>query len=155
MLSLFLCLLLLFGSTACKSGAAADPYSVIFNGTTLQIRAAFPGTEKLGEPDSMEASASCYYEGQDHLYVYGDLRITTYPKDGEFIASLELTGSKNSLASGVTVGTPLADVTKVYGEEKPDNFGRLVYEKDGIRLTFLFDANQQVERILVLLPTNP
>ena len=78
--------------TACggkngKTGDFVDAGNITVNGVSV-----VPGSEsstavdKLGEPVKYTEAASCYYDGMDKVYNYGDFEIRTCPaKDGKDI----------------------------------------------------------------------
>ena len=106
-----------------------------------------PILEKLGEPASYFEAASCAFEGLDKIYTYSDFEIDTYPQGEEdFVSAIILKNDVVTTAEGIYIGCSRDEVTAAYGTDYSEKGSMVVYEKDGMKLCFLFD-NETVASI--------
>lgn len=106
-----------------------------------------PILEKLGDPDSYFEAASCAFEGLDKIYTYSDFEIDTYPQGEEdFVSAIILKNDVVTTAEGIYIGCSRDEVTAAYGTDYSEKGSMVVYEKDGMKLCFLFD-NETVASI--------
>lgn len=99
-----------------------------------------PILEKLGEPVSYFEAASCAFEGLDKIYTYNDFEIDTYPQGEEdYVSAIILKNDVITTAEGIYIGCSKNDVTAAYGTDYREEGSMFVYEKDGMKLCFLFD----------------
>ena len=97
---------------------------------------------KLGEADDKFTSASCAFGGNDTVYYYGSsVQISTNDELGyERIFSIYLADDLVSTEEGVCIGDSADQVKSAYGEPgDKSNDNSLVYEKDGMTLTFILN----------------
>ncbi len=98
--------------------------------------------EKLGEPVSYFEEPSCAAQGTARLFTYSGFEIDTYP-DGEkdLVGYIILKDDTVATPEGVDLSKTKADVIKAYGENYKENGKALVYEKDGMKLSFIMDGD--------------
>lgn len=92
----------------------------------------------LGEPKDKYTSASCAFGGEDTVYYYSSIQISTNNEDGyERIYSIYLEDDLVSTEEGICVGSTADDVKAAYGEPGANSTENcLVYEKDTMTLSF-------------------
>lgn len=101
-----------------------------------------PILDKLGEPASYFEAASCAFEGLDKIYTYNDFEIDTYPQGEEdFVSAVILKNDVVTTAEGIYIGCTKDEVTEAYGTDFTEEGSMLTYEKDGMKLCFLFENN--------------
>ena len=116
---------------------SAEPFAFVLNGVTVT-----PGKlldlESLPEPDSLTQVPSCAFEGEDNIYAFGDVEITTHAvDDGELVYSVYFMSSAVATPEGVTNGDPLSKVTDTYGLSYTQVVSEISYERDGVLLLFI------------------
>ncbi len=96
----------------------------------------------LGESKDFSESKSCLYDGNDKVYTYDKIVITTYPKgDKDYISGIEIVSDGVSIQSGIKVGDNVEDVKAKFDSNKlnvsevscsyeTDNYGIELYLKD-------------------------
>ena len=125
------------------ASAAAKGYTFVSQGVTVGIDMdAAPIVEGLGEPVSYFEAPSCAFEGEmDKTYTYNSFEIETYTENNtDRISRVSLKDDSVSTPEGVTIGDTRARVEEVYGTEGAEESGRVVYSKDGMKLCFIFNA---------------
>ncbi|MDO4261508.1 MAG: hypothetical protein Q4C82_05475 [Eubacteriales bacterium] len=126
---------------------ADDSGGYAFDYEGLSIRVDEPMADvlaALGEPDKYYEAASCAFDGLDKMYTYGSFEIDTYPDGGtDYISAVILKDDLVSTAEGASIGDAQEDVTAIYGEGREES-GMTVYEKDGMKLCFLFQDGAAV-----------
>ena len=117
----------------------AKGYLFEYNGVTVGMdMEAAPIIEALGEPSSYFEAPSCAFEGLDKMYTYGSFEIDTYELNGkDYISAVLLKDDMIATPEGVSLFMKKADMVKAYGENYTEEFGMLVYEKDGMKLKFI------------------
>lgn len=102
-------------------------------------------TEALGEPKSYYEAASCAFEGLDKIYTYSGFEIETYPIDGkDYVSVVALKDDSVATPEGVTLGDSRAKVEEKYGTGYRENGASLVYEKDGMKLSFILEGDEVI-----------
>ncbi len=102
-------------------------------------------TDALGEPTTYFESPSCAAQGIGKLYGYGDFEIQTYPDgDEDKILYIMLKTDMVSTPEGVDISKSRDDVRQVYGEPTEENTSSLIYEKDNMKLKFIFDNENMI-----------
>ncbi len=135
-----------------ENGSVADSaqkgYLFLYKDVTVSVDANMkPILEKLGEPVSYFEAASCAFEGLDKIYTYSDFEIDTYPQGEEdFVSAIILKNDVVTTAEGIYIGCSRDEVTAAYGTDYSEKGSMVVYEKDGMKLCFLFD-NETVASI--------
>ena len=104
---------------------------------------ASPIIAALGEPASYFEAPSCAFEGLDKTYSYGSFEIDTYEQDGrDFISCVFFCDDLIETPEGVALFETKEDMTAAYGESFKEEYGMLVYEKEGMKLRFLVEENE-------------
>lgn len=100
---------------------------------------------KLGEPDSYFEEPSCAAQGISKIYTYGSYVIETYPDpSGDLISCIALLDDSVATAEGVDLSMDKDAVIAAYGDVYTEEEGSLTYEKDGMKLHFIFDGDYLV-----------
>ena len=112
----------------------------------VQIDAdAAPVIDALGEPVSYFEAASCAFEGLDKMYTYNSFEIDTYPvEDKDFVSAIIFKDDSITTAEGIAIGETRDKVEAVYGTDYKEQGSMIVYEKDSMRLSFIFEGNAVV-----------
>ena len=106
----------------------------------------------LGMPKETLQAPSCIHEGNDTVYYYDGLEVTTSPSAaGDFILTIQITSEDITTEEGIRFGSSLDEVKAACGayDEKlssPD-FGRYVFVRAGTSLTVLTDGDNTVNGI--------
>lgn len=129
-----------------QQSASAKGYVFVSGSVTIFMDAdASSITSALGEPKSYYEAASCAFEGLDKIYTYGGFEMETYPIDGkDYVSVVALKDDSVTTPEGVTLGDSRAKVEEKYGTEYRENGSSLVYEKDGMKLTFILDGDEVI-----------
>ena len=92
----------------------------------------------LGTPKDKYTSKSCAFNGEDTVYYYSSIQVSTNNEQGyERIYSIYLEDDLVSTQKGICVGSTEAAVKEAYGEPgSKSSDAALIYEKDGMTLTF-------------------
>ena len=101
----------------------------------------------LGECTHYEEE-SCAAQGMAHFYTFADYEINTYP-DGNInrIYYILLKTDNVATAEGVDLSMDKEKVISVYGEDYTEDGRKLYYEKGGMRLSFIFNADDTLASI--------
>lgn len=93
---------------------------------------------KLGTPKDQYTSESCAFGGEDTVYYYSSIQVSTNNEYGyERIYSIYLEDDLVSTEEGICVGSTAEDVKSTYGEPGANSSDAcLIYEKDGMTLNF-------------------
>ena len=138
-----LALLMLLGIcalTSCNGGQdEKTTYGVTLNGVMIEINAeAEPILSALGAWKDYDASPTCAFEGEDKVYGYGSFEIHTYTLGGkDYVHSVYLLDDSHTTRKGITIGSKSSAVTASYGQPTKTTDGALIYEGDGMTLSFL------------------
>lgn len=106
----------------------------------------------LGNPNDTLEAPSCIHEGNDTVYYYDSLEVTTSPSAaGNYILTVQVTSEDVKTEEGIGFGSTLDEAKAVYGEydaslSSPD-FGRYVFLRAGTSLTLLTDGDNLVTSI--------
>jgi len=104
---------------------------------------ASPIIAALGEPASYFEAPSCAFEGLDKTYSYGSFEIDTYEQNGkDYISCVFFCDDLIETPEGVALFETKADMTAAYGENYKEEFGMIVYEKEGMKLRFIVEDNE-------------
>ncbi len=126
---------------------SAKGYLFEYNGVTIGAdMEADPIISALGEPDQYFESASCAFEGLDKTYSYGSFEITTYEADGvDYINAIWFNDDLVETKEGVCLFEGMDKMTSTYGENyTKDETGRYTYEKDGMKLKFTVNSEDEI-----------
>lgn len=93
---------------------------------------------KLGTPKDKYTSESCAFGGEDTVYYYNSIQVSTNNELGyERIYSIYLEDDLVSTEKGICVGSTADDVKSAYGEPGANSTDNcLIYEKDSMTLSF-------------------
>ena len=109
-------------------------------------------TALLGTPKDTLQAPSCIHEGNDTVYYYDGLEVTTSPSDaGDYILTIQITSEDMATEEGIRFGSSLEEAKAAYGDydaslSSPD-FGRYVFVRGGTSLTLLTDGDNLVNSI--------
>ena len=95
----------------------------------------------VGTPDDIMSAPSCFFDGEDTIYVYEDFSLYTY-RDGDkdYLYIIELSTDKNATELGGKVGMDIADVEEIYGLGSTGTATSKVYKLgENSKLRFSFD----------------
>ena len=125
---------------------ATGPKGYVFeyNGVKIGMdMEAAPIISALGEADSYFEAPSCAFEGLDKTYSYGSFEIDTYEQNGkDYISTVFFCDDLIETPEGVCLFETKADMINAYGEGYKEEFGMLVYEKDGMKLKFILEGDE-------------
>lgn len=114
-------------------------YTFTYNGYQFGVdMVADAPIANLGTPKDQYTSESCAFGGEDTVYYYSSIQVSTNNEYGyERIYSIYLEDDLVSTEEGICVGSTAEDVKAAYGEpgDKSTNVC-LIYEKDGMTLNF-------------------
>lgn len=119
-------------------------YVFEYNGVKIGMdMEAAPIISALGEPVSYFEAASCAFEGLDKTYGYGSFELDTYEVNGkDYIAGVFFCDDLIETPEGVCLFETKADMVSAYGEEYKEEFGMLVYEKEGTKIKFILEGDE-------------
>lgn len=124
--------------------SADGGYCFTTHGVSVKVDMDMDGlASELGEPNSVFEAPSCAGEGISYIYNYIDYEIETYPaEDGKNrIAYVILKDDMVSTMEGIDLSMTREDVILTYGEEYEEAEDSIIYEKDGMKLYFIFDED--------------
>ena len=104
---------------------------------------------KVGTPDDIMSAPSCFFDGEDTIYVYEDFSLYTY-RDGDkdYLYIIELSTDKNATEFGGKVGMDIADIEELYGYDSTGTATSKVYKlSENSKLRFTFDETETVTLI--------
>lgn len=98
---------------------------------------------QLMEAKSVFEAPSCAGEGISYIYNFSAFEIETYPAvDGKNrIGYLILKDDTLATVEGVDLSMTKEDVILVYGENYEEIANQITYEKDGMKLNFIFEED--------------
>lgn len=101
---------------------------------------------QIGESKSVFEAPSCAGEGISYLYSYVSYEIETYPAaDGKNrIGYIVLKDDMASTEEGIDLSMTKQDVIRIYGEEYEESANGITYEKQGMKLNFVFDGDNMI-----------
>ena len=134
------------GNTAATENKNNEPKGYVFEYNGIKIGMDMEAAaiiDALGEPASYFEAASCAFEGLDKTYGYGSFELDTYELNGkDYIAGIFFVDDLIETPEGVCLFETKADMTAAYGEEYIEEFGMLVYEKDGTKIKFILEGDE-------------
>ena len=98
--------------------------------------------DRLGPEIDFYEYASCAFDGDSKMYVYGGFEISTYVKSGEDfdrIYSVTLNDDSVETSEGLYIGNTYGVMTDAYGNDYEEIPGVYLYRKDGTILSFTVD----------------
>lgn len=114
-------------------------YLFTYNGVQFGVdMAADEVLTKLGTPKDQYTSESCAFGGEDTVYYYSSIQVSTNNEFGyERIYSIYLEDDLVSTEKGICVGSTADQVKTAYGEPGANSTETcLIYEKDSMTLSF-------------------
>lgn len=128
-------------TTASNTSVNTTPtgYLFTYNGVQFGVdMAAEDVLAQLGASKDQYTSQSCAFGGEDTVYYYSSIQISTNNELGyERIYSIYLEDDLVSTEKGICVGSTADDVKTAYGEPGADSTDTcLIYEKDSMTLSF-------------------
>lgn len=128
------------------STANSTGYVFSYNGIDMPVDSdVAPILEKLGEPKKEFTSPSCAGQGDGHLYTYDDFEIQTYPEgDKDLILYVSLRTDNVATKEGVDLASSKDEILTAYGEPVEESASSLKFEKDGVKLVFIFDGDSLI-----------
>lgn len=96
--------------------------------------------DHLGEPIGYYEAPSCAFEGLDKIYTYNSFVVETYTDEEKItrISAISLKDDTITTDENIMIGSSKEAVVDAYGEPKTKEDVRYIYEKDNMRLTFIF-----------------
>jgi len=127
-----------------NKGTEPKGYVFEYNGVKIGMdMEAAPIIAALGEANSYFEAPSCAFEGLDKNYNYGSFEVDTYELDGkDYIAGVFFCDDLIETPEGVALFETKADMTAAYGESFKEEYGMLVYEKEGMKLKFILEGDE-------------
>lgn len=129
-----------------ETNKVTEPKGYVFeyNGVKVGMdMEAAPIIDALGEPSYYFEAPSCAFEGLDKTYSYGSFEINTYEQDGkDYICGVFFCDDLIETTEGVALDETKADMIAAYGEGYKEEYGMLVYEKEGMKLKFLLTGDE-------------
>lgn len=98
---------------------------------------------QLPEAKSVFEAPSCAGEGISYIYIFSSYEIETYPaEDGKNrIGFITLKDDTVATVEGVDLSMSKEDAVLVYGENYDESPSQITYEKDGMKLNFIFEED--------------
>lgn len=129
-----------------KSDTAQTPeqkkngYTFLYNGTEVVIDAdASAYVDTFGDPSSYYETPSCAFDDLDKFYTYQGVEIDTYYSNGkDLVLGVVLLDDTVSTTEGICIGDSQDKVTTAYGEPTESTDNSATYQKDEMKLVFIF-----------------
>ena len=116
-------------------------YLFEINGVSVGVDMDMAGL-KLGEAKSVFEAPSCAGQGTAYVYDFGAFEIETYPEGGKnLIAFITLKDDTVETAEGIDLSKTKDDIIKAYGKSYTKTDNGMTYEKDGMKLNFIFNGD--------------
>lgn len=97
---------------------------------------------QLAEAKSVFEAPSCAGQGIGYTYDFGAYKVETYPNEGvNYIAYIMLQNDTVSTMEGIDLSMTREDIIAAYGDGYEETEKGLIYEKDGMKLKFIFDGD--------------
>lgn len=94
------------------SFSASDLYAY-YGGYSLTIN---QDMSTFAEASSVDVSPSCYYDGDDKIFHYGDMDVYTYPYgESDLVLEIAILSGNVTTAKGLSVGMTVDDALAMYG----------------------------------------
>lgn len=126
------------------TGQESGGYTIEVDGVTLGVDMDMEKIlEELGDPAEEPFEApSCAGQGTAYIYDYGSYTIETYPKDdSNLVAFITLKDDTVSTAEGADLSMSKEEIVEIYGKVEVEDDQGLTYEKDGMKLKFIFEGD--------------
>ena len=130
---------------------SADSGKITLGGAELSVGMVITEAvvNSVGTPDDIMSAPSCFFDGEDTIYVYEDFSLYTY-RDGDkdYLYIIELSTDKNATEFGGKVGMNIADIEELYGYDSTGTATSKVYKlSENSKLRFTFDETETVTLI--------
>ena len=134
--------------TELSKGTVKKGYIFEYNGVSIGMdMEASAIIEALGEPEDYFEAPSCAFEGLDKTYTYDSFEIDTYELEGkDYISCVYFRDDMIETKEGISLFMTKEDMIATYGENYTEEFGMLVYEKEGMKLKFIL-TNDEITSI--------
>lgn len=111
-----------------------DDIAFVLDGAQYRIKTDIqPLLDALGPDYEMEASPSCLFVGEDKVFTYEDVVITTNPNgDKDIIDEIDLASGKYATLRGIRVGDAPEQVKAAYGGNCTDDGYIITYYLSGV-----------------------
>ena len=140
-----------------NAGASDTPIGYLFTYNGLEFGVDMPAADvlkALGTPKDKYTSKSCAFNGEDTVYYYSSIQVSTNNEQGyERIYSIYLEDDLVSTEKGISIGATPEQVKAAYGE--PDAVSTencLIYAKDGMKLRFMIHNGKVSSIVYDMLP---
>ncbi|MDO4568581.1 MAG: hypothetical protein Q4B99_06455 [Clostridia bacterium] len=169
LIALMLTAALALCAAGCTGGELTPPtgaftvadMGIAVDGKVYSIRSdSAPLIAALGDDYEYSYSVSCVYDGDDKLYDYAGISVSTVPVDGkDIIEMITIDGAGYATLRGVGIGAALEDIVAAYGEDYfDDGYITYTYDNDPAdynaeRIQFELDAQGVVTRIFIYSPS--
>jgi len=101
------------------------------------------GGSEIKEPF---AAPSCAGQGTSYTYDFGSFQVETYPSEEveKAIAYIILKDDTVATMEGIDLSMTREDIIEAYGDSYTETEKGLIYEKDGVKLKFIFEGDNIV-----------
>ncbi|MBQ7415979.1 MAG: hypothetical protein IJW14_02955 [Oscillospiraceae bacterium] len=120
-------------------------YTFTYNGYQFGVGMSVDAVlSKLGTPRDQYTSNSCAFGGEDTVYYYSSIQISTNDEEGyEKIYSIYLEDDLVTTEKGICIGNTADQVKAAYGEpDAASSDSCLIYAKDGMKLRFNMNGDK-------------
>lgn len=129
-------------TTAKKEETNNKTYSLHYNDVELTPGATFDAT-KIDKEAKKSVIPSCAFDGEDNVYTYEFMEVTTHIEDGkEIIYSVYFIDDSISTDEGIKISDDFASVKEKYGDDSTNEGTHYSYKSGKVKLTF--DVNNEV-----------
>ena len=133
------------GNDSTQQSDSSTPKGYVFEANGVTIGADMdmePIAEALGEPSSIFEEPSCAAQGTAYLYTYSGFQVNTYPDgDTNLVGTIILKDDTVATPEGIDLSKTRDDVIAAYGDDYEETDRMISYEKDGMKLSFIFDGD--------------
>ena len=140
------------GNQAGGQPANEQNHSFVFRGTAITMGAnPHPVLAELGEALNEAREPNCAIEGEDVSLQYPGIIVTlTYPADGgaPFLTGVRLTDDSVATPEGLMIGSPAADITRLYGQYDREENGFFTFNRGRSALEIAVGPDGLVNQII-------
>lgn len=133
-------LLLIVSMAGCSSASlASDTFVFTYNQHQVSVGDdASSFIKNLGSYTSLSTAPSCAFDGEDTIYDYPGIQLSTYQDNGvEVLTGVYLLDSSVSTSEGIKIGSTKEEVLDSYGNEFTEEYGVITYTKEKTELSFV------------------
>ncbi len=100
----------------------------------------------FAEAKSVFEAPSCAGQGTSYTYDFGSFQVETYPGEEveKAIAYIILKDDTVATMEGIDLSMTREDIIEAYGDSYTETEKGLIYEKDGMKLKFIFEGDNIV-----------